>query len=253
MIFTSKQFILIYLVGFLFACNLSNAESYPSNFSKVTEFETGNIRKAYYANLTDRYPHGALGDKYEYADLILELASGKELRFVLPYERVFEDTHPRLFDIDKDGSAEVITVESHQNKGARLAIYNEKGLLTTTPYIGQSFRWLAPLGAADLTGDGNIEIAYVDRPHLVKTIRIWSYQKEALTPIADLTGFSNHAFGETQISGGIRNCDGKSSLISANSNYSKIMEVYYDTDKFESRELFDFSRENYEKALGCSS
>ena len=44
-------------------------------------------------------------------------------------------------------------------QGARLAIYDETGLVSATPYIGRSNRWLAPLGAGDLDGDGNIELA----------------------------------------------------------------------------------------------
>jgi hypothetical protein len=46
-------------------------------------------------------------------------------------------------------------------------------LLAATPHIGSANRWLAPIGAADLDGDGRVEIAYVDRPHLARTLRIW--------------------------------------------------------------------------------
>jgi hypothetical protein len=45
--------------------------------------------------------------------------------------------------------------------------------LASTPWIGQRFRWLAPVAAADLDGDGAMELAYVDRPHLARTLRVW--------------------------------------------------------------------------------
>jgi hypothetical protein len=71
--------------------------------------------------------------------------------------------------------------------------------------IGQRNRWLAPIGAADLDGDGRVEIAYVDRPHLARTLRVWrSRPGGTLTEIATATGLTNHRIGEAFITGGIR-------------------------------------------------
>ena len=45
--------------------------------------------------------------------------------------------------------------------------------------IWLAFTLLAPLGAADLDGDGKIELAYIDRPHLAKILRIWRFDDGA--------------------------------------------------------------------------
>jgi hypothetical protein len=41
----------------------------------------------------------------------------------LPETEVFEDLAPRLADLDGDGKAEIIVVQSHRDLGARLAVY----------------------------------------------------------------------------------------------------------------------------------
>ena len=69
-----------------------------------------------------------------------------------------------MVDLDFDGAPEVIVVQSNARLGAKLAIYDATGLRADTPHIGASNRWLAPLGAADLDGDGTMNVAFVDRP-----------------------------------------------------------------------------------------
>ena len=77
-------------------------------------------------------------------------------------------------------------------------------LVAATPNIGQRNRWLAPVAAADLDGDGATEIAYVDRPHLARRLRIWRFEGGSLTEIAALPGLTNHRIGEAFITGGLR-------------------------------------------------
>nr|WP_217354900.1 VCBS repeat-containing protein [Ruegeria arenilitoris] len=186
------------------------------------------ITTARYTDPTTRYPHGVLGDQIEWGSIELTFSDGKHRSFTLPDHLVFEDLAPRVIDVTGDGLPEVIAVESDARQGARLAIYGPQGRMAATPHIGTRFRWLAPVGAADLDGDGNIEIAYVDRPHLAKTLRIWRFSDGRLTEIAALPGLTNHRIGEDFISGGLRTCNGQPELIVASSDWRRIIAVRYD-------------------------
>lgn len=163
---------------------------------------------AEFAAPTTRYPHGVLGDRVEYGALSFRLSDGVLRRFTLPQDMVFEDTVPRLVDLDGDGAPEVVVVESSLTKGARLAVWGAGGRITATPHIGQAYRWLAPVGAADLDGDGAVEIAYVDRPHLAKILRVWRYSGGALQEVAQASDVSNHQIGWGMIAGGLKICAG---------------------------------------------
>ena len=173
------------------------------------------ITQAEYAAPTTRYAHGVLGDAVEWGALHLTLDSGRRITITLPESLVFEDTAPRLADLDGDGAPEVIVVESSLTQGARLAVYGPAGRIAATPHIGQRNRWLAPIGAADLDGDGFVEIAYIDRPHLSKTLRIWRFADGQLTQVADRPGLTNHKIGWDFIPGGIRDCGDGPEMITA--------------------------------------
>ena len=68
------------------------------------------------------------------------------------------------------------------------------------------------------------EIAYIDRPHLAKTLRIWRYKGGALTHVADAPDLTNHRFGEPGISGGIRRCTGAlPEVITVDANWFRII------------------------------
>ena len=145
---------------------------------------------------TTRYAHGVLGDAVEWGARVLS-AEGRETRITLPEARVFEDIAPRLVTLP--GGMAAIVVESHRDFGARLALYRAEGLIATTPYIGTPNRWLAPIGAGDLDGDGRVEIAYIDRPHLAKRLRVWRFDgtvaEGGLNHVVDLEGLTNHKIG----------------------------------------------------------
>ena len=189
------------------------------------------VTAARFEDETDRYAHGILGDALEWGSLVLTTDAGRDLRIELPQSRVFEDLAPRLADLDGDGAPEVIVVETSLEKGARLSVYGPEGLVAATPFIGRSNRWLAPLGAADLDGDGLVEIAYVDRPHLAKILMIWRFEDGALHKVAELAGLSNHRIGASVIEGGITECDGVPTMILANGDWSRVTRATYRDDK----------------------
>ena len=222
-------------------------------FLQAAQVAAQTIVEAHYDAPTTRYAHAVLGDDIEYGSLILLLDTGALRRFDLPETSVFEDTVPRLVDLDGDGAPEVITVESDQRRGARLAIFGATGRIDATPYIGTKFRWLAPLGAADLDGDGVMEIAYIDRPHLAKTLRLWRFAQGRLIALADLPGFTNHRIGERDIAGGIRTCGTRPEMILASADWSDLVAVRFEGEDFEVETLGrDTSRVGFAKAMSCA-
>lgn len=208
---------------------------------------------ATYTEPTVRYPHAVLGDEIEYGALELRYQGGGGHYVIrLPETRVFEDTEPRMVDVDGDGQREVVVVESHQNLGARLAIYNGAGLIAATPYIGQRNRWLAPVGVADLDGDGVIELAYIDRPHLAKTLRVWRFEGGQLTQVAALEGLTNHRIGERDIAGGVRDCGAGPEMILARADWRRLMAVTFDGSGLSAREIGPHEgRASFAAALAC--
>ena len=181
------------------------------------------IEAARYDAPTTRYGHGVLGEGGEWGALVLTLSDGRKRRLSLPETRVFEDTAPRLADVDGDGGAEVIVVESSLSRGARLAIYDETGLIAATPPIGRPNRWLAPVGVADLDSDGHVELAHVDRPHLARVLRVWRYRDGALHHVADAPGVTNHRIGWDYIPGGVRDCGPGPEMIVASADWARVV------------------------------
>lgn len=228
------------------------------------------ITDADYSMPTDRYPHGVLGDDEEWARLTVEVTRRKgeagdlfsgqlkfSYNFDMPEEFVFEDTAPRLWDVTGDGLPEVVVVQSHAEFGARLVVIGivdgRPGLLAATPFIGQRNRWLAPVAAADIDGDGQIEIAYVDRPHLAKTLRVWRLTGETLTEVAQISGVSNHRIGERDIAGGLRTCAGTPELIVASGDWRRLRSVTFDGKRIVSRDIGPHvNRDSFAAALSCS-
>lgn len=126
-------------------------------------------------------------------------------------------------------------------------------LFVETPYIGTANRWLAPVGIADFNKDGHIDIAFVDRPHLAKTLRVWTYQGGELQEIASRSGYSNHRIGEDFISGGIKTCNGKTMMITADAQWRRILSSTLDKDGLiTTNDIGPFDgAEGFEKALQC--
>ena len=183
------------------------------------------IASARFSQPTDRYDHAILGDALEWGALDLTLSDGTRLRFTLPPSRVFEDIETRIADFDGDGHPEVMVVETDLARGASLAIYDAGGKRAATPFIGQTHRWLAPSGWGDFNGDGQTEIAYVDRPHLARELVFLRYDGTALTEIARAPGYTNHRIGDGQIWGGTRACGGRDSLVVASADWSRAVEI----------------------------
>jgi len=223
------------------------------------------VTGARFLDPTSRYAHGVLGDAVEWGTLevtLKNISAGTTTQsavaretvqlFRLPLDHVFEDLAPRLWDMDGDGSPEVVVVETDVAQGAALAVYGPRGKITETPHIGTSNRWLAPVGAADMDGDGKIEVAYVDRPHLAKTLRVWRFERGRLSPVGELAGVTNHRIGEDYISGGVRDCGDGPEMVLATANWSGLVGVRLSGSGFVQRDLGVFQgQHSFAKALSC--
>ena len=163
----------------------------------------GMIRQAWLADATDRYRHGVLGDRLEAATLRVRLGDGTKLDLQAGGNAVFEDLFPRLADLDGAEPDEIVVVKSYLDRGAALAVVGLRGgkleILDETPPIGRPNRWLNPVGVADFDGDGRVEIAYVETPHIGGRLMIWEWRAGRLEREHAETGFSNHAIGSTEL------------------------------------------------------
>ncbi|WP_027259600.1 FG-GAP repeat domain-containing protein [Leisingera aquimarina] len=214
------------------------------------------VVSARYGDPTTRYGHGVLGDDVEYGTLVLTVEGTDEVGLTnktvhrkskilirLPQDHVFEDTAPRLADVDGDDSPEVLVVETDVAQGAQLAIYDARGeKIAATPHIGTRNRWLAPIGAADLDGDGYVEVAYVDRPHLAKTLRIWRFKDGALTETASQAGLTNHRIGQGFITSGIRNCGQGPELVTVSGDWRRIIASRLQDGRIASQDIGPFGQ-----------
>lgn len=202
---------------------------------------------------TTRYGHGVLGDEIEFSELVIETedwAQTVRYRISLPDDHVFEDLAPRLWDITGDGAPEVVVIETDMARGGSLAIYDESGKIAETPHIGRTNRWLAPVAAADFDGDGRVEVAFVDRPHLAKVLRIFEWDGAGLVLDAEIGGLTNHRIGQDFISGGVRDCGAGPEMVTADGDWSDVMVTSFETG-WTTRSVGAFTPETLESALSC--
>ncbi len=177
----------------------------PSDILPDSVIAVGNndIAMAWLANGTDRYAHGVLGDKIEASALRALTANRTPVDFVLREDSVFEDLTPRLVDLDRDGHDEILLVRSHLEAGASLMVLGLRGdrlvRLAESQAIGTPNRWINPIGAADFDGDGQIEIAAVETPHIGGQLLIYKIEGRRLREVARFAGYANHISGSREL------------------------------------------------------
>lgn len=218
------------------------------------------VLAAEYGGETTRYDHGILGDGIEYGTLVLTVDKCpictvsviETVTITLPENRVFEDFSPRVVDLDHDGLNEVVVVETDLQLGAQLAVYGPVGKITATQFLGRSHRWLAPIGIADFNGDSLMDIAYIEKPHLTKILKIVTYENEGLHQIMEIAGLTNHRIGDDFISGGVRVCAGAVEMITADATWQNIIATQIIDQKPEFATLGRFTGpQSFADAMAC--
>lgn len=165
---------------------------------------------AWLGSPTLRYPHRALGSPTHAASVhaLVRSRAGAwqvaELR--LPLQRVYEDRVPRIVDIDRDGSEEIVLVEADALRGASLVVlgidHTAHGPALAerarSAFAGTPFRWLNPVGVADFDADGQLDLALVLTPHIGGALQLLHYRPPVLVPYARALDVSNHRMGAVE-------------------------------------------------------
>jgi len=170
------------------------------------------------------------------------------------------DESVAIADLDGDGMPEVVVIETEIARGAALAVYGLRDgrliRLAATPPIGRTHRWLAVAGIADFDGDSGVEIAYIDRPHLIKTLRVVEVRHGlsgwSLVPELEASGYTNHHIGSSEIEGGLRQCGDAPELVLSDGGWQRVVVLSGQGGRWSRRDLGPYTGpESLRAALGC--
>lgn len=163
----------------------------------------GDGRYALFAEPTDRYRHGALGDTTECGSLVVVDATDPAVDWTTSVgpSDVFEGLQPLVADLDGDGDPEVVTTVADPSNGARIAVFDADGeRLATGPVYGPG--WRHQLVVGPLGPGGGPELAVVRKPHVDRVLEFYRLDG-TLDVVATLDGFSTHTYGSRILDGAL--------------------------------------------------
>jgi len=193
----------------------------------------GSIASAHYAAPVERHGHFALGRPHEYARVVASTDDGRRFSLDLPENEVFEDLEPRRVQLGAGEAPLLLAIVSQRERGARLVLIGlgatGLAIVAQSAAIGTPKRWLNPVAAVDLDGDGRAEIAAVITPHLAGPLKVYRRQGATLVEVAALAGFSNHVFGSPELAlSAAMLIDGKSRLLVPDARREQLRIIAFD-------------------------
>lgn len=164
---------------------------------------------------TDRYPHGALGDRIE-AAAVQVLGPGQDDRTLFGPEppAVIEGISTIVADATGDGRPEILVTHSDADQGASLALWTPDGeLVASSEGIGLGNRWRNQLAIAPVGPNGEVEIIDVRTPHIGGTVQYFRIEGDRLVRVASNSGFTSHRLGSRNLDlGVVADADGDGAL-----------------------------------------
>ncbi len=184
------------------AAVLSKFENTPDGSS----VESSKARLYSYTGATNRYPHGALGDKSEWGQLAATSIDPEldDSLFSLVGDQVFEGLFPMTADLNGDEIDEIVTTVSNSDTGARLVVFEENydglRIIAESDPVGTGFRWLHQIAVAPFGPNGEIEIAVVETPHVGGIAKFYRLVDGRLDLVASkVGGYMSHVNGSRNL------------------------------------------------------
>jgi hypothetical protein len=157
------------------------------------------ISRAWLAEPSQRLEGTTLGGPVA-AALMVEDNTARLFRLDLPTTDAFEDRRPHLADLGPEHPDTILLVRSNEDTGATLAAIalTGEGLLQSiarTEPSGVPRAWLNPIGAADFTGTGVVDVAIVQSPDNGGELQLLALEGPAFRRRLGIRNVSNHIPG----------------------------------------------------------
>jgi len=85
-------------------------------------------------------------------------------------------------------------------------------------------------------------------------LRVWRFENDRLSEVANLKGLTNHRIGQEFISGGLRDCSQGVEMITSDAAWQNIMATQLRNDRLQTRSIARFSKtKDFDAVLACKN